>query len=87
MNPDTPMQLLGGLTAREFLRDYWQKKPLLIRQAISDFENPVSPDELAGLSLEDEIEARLVIEHGQQPWELRRGPFTEDDFKALPERD
>lgn len=87
MNPDTPMQLLGGLTAREFLRDYWQKKPLLIRQAISDFENPVSPDELAGLSLEDEIEARLIIEHGQQPWELRRGPFTEDDFKALPERD
>lgn len=87
MNPDTPMQLLGGLTARDFLRDYWQKKPLLIRQAISDFENPVSPDELAGLSLEDEIEARLVIEHGQQPWELRRGPFTEDDFKALPERD
>ncbi len=87
MNPDTPMQLLGGLTAREFLRDYWQKKPLLIRQAISDFENPVSPDELAGLSLEDEIEARLVIEHGQQPWELRRGPFTEDDFKTLPERD
>ena len=87
MHPDTPMQLLGGLTAREFMRDYWQKKPLLIRQAISDFENPVSPDELAGLSLEDEIEARLVIEHGQQPWELRRGPFTEDDFKALPERD
>ena len=87
MHPDTPMQLLGGLTAREFMRDYWQKKPLLIRQAISDFENPLSPDELAGLSLEEEIEARLVIEHGQQPWELRRGPFTEDDFKALPERD
>ena len=44
MHPDTPMQLLGGLTAREFMRDYWQKKPLLIRQAISDFENPLSPD-------------------------------------------
>ncbi|MBX9914472.1 MAG: cupin domain-containing protein [Pseudomonadaceae bacterium] len=87
MNPDTPMQLLGGLTAREFLRDYWQKKPLLIRQALTDFESPISPDELAGLALEEEIESRLVIEHGQQPWELRRGPFTEDDFKDLPARD
>jgi 50S ribosomal protein L16 3-hydroxylase len=87
MNPDTPMQLLGGLTARVFLRDYWQKKPLLIRQALPDFESPISPDELAGLALEEEIESRLVIEHGQQPWELRRGPFAEDDFKDLPERD
>lgn len=87
MNPDTPMQLLGGLTAREFLRDYWQKKPLLIRQALPDFESPISPDELAGLALEEEIESRLVIEHGQQPWELRRGPFNDDDFKDLPERD
>ncbi|MFT5781382.1 MAG: 50S ribosomal protein L16 3-hydroxylase [Pseudomonas sp.] len=87
MNPDTPMQLLGGLTAREFLRDYWQKKPLLIRQALPDYESPISPDELAGLALEEEIESRLVIEHGSQPWELRRGPFAEDDFKNLPERD
>ena len=87
MNPDTPMQLLGGLTAREFLHDYWQKKPLLIRQALPDFESPISPDELAGLALEEEIESRLVIEHGQKPWELRRGPFAEDDFKDLPARD
>jgi 50S ribosomal protein L16 3-hydroxylase len=87
MNPDTPMQLLGGLTAREFLRDYWQKKPLLIRQALPDFESPISPDELAGLALEEEIESRLVIEHGQQPWELRRGPFSEEDFSDLPARD
>lgn len=87
MNPDTPLQLLGGLTAREFMRDYWQKKPLLIRQAIPDFESPISPDELAGLALEEEIESRLVIEHGAHPWELRRGPFAEDAFAELPERD
>jgi len=24
--------LLGGLTVNEFLHNYWQKKPLLIRQ-------------------------------------------------------
>lgn len=87
MNPDTPLQLLGGLTAREFMRDYWQKKPLLVRQAIPDFESPISPDELAGLALEEEIESRLVIEHGAHPWELRRGPFAEDAFAELPERD
>lgn len=87
MNPDTPMQLLGGLTAREFLRDYWQKKPLLIRQALPNFESPISADELAGLALEEEIESRLVIENGEQPWELRRGPFAEDTFNNLPERD
>jgi len=87
MNSDTPLQLLGGLTAREFLRDYWQKKPLLVRQAFPDFESPIDADELAGLSLEEEVEARLVIEHGERPWELRRGPFAEDTFANLPERD
>ncbi|WP_017939959.1 cupin domain-containing protein [Zestomonas thermotolerans] len=87
MNPDTPLQLLGGLTPREFLRDYWQKKPLLVRQAIPGFESPITPDELAGLSLEEEVESRLVIEHGARPWELRRGPFDEDTFRHLPERD
>lgn len=87
MNADTPLQLLGGLTPRQFLRDYWQKKPLLVRQAFPDFESPLSPDELAGLSLEDCVESRLIIEHGAQPWELRRGPFAEDSFSQLPERD
>ncbi|GLK89670.1 ribosomal protein uL16 3-hydroxylase [Pseudomonas turukhanskensis] len=87
MNPDIPLQMLGGITAREFLRDYWQKKPLLVRQAISDFESPISPDELAGLALEEEVESRLILEHGERPWELRRGPFAEDAFADLPERD
>ncbi len=87
MNPDTPLQLLGGLTPREFLRDYWQQKPLLVRQAIPGFESPISADELAGLALEEEVESRLVLEHGARPWELRRGPFAEDTFSQLPERD
>ena len=87
MNPDIPLQLLGGLTARQFMRDYWQKKPLLVRQAFTDFESPIDADELAGLALEEEVESRLVIEHGETPWELRRGPFTEETFGTLPERD
>jgi 50S ribosomal protein L16 3-hydroxylase len=87
MNPDIPLQLLGGISARVFMRDYWQKKPLLIRQAIPDFQSPIEPDELAGLALEEEVESRLVLENGERPWELRRGPFAEDEFSKLPERD
>lgn len=87
MNPDTPLQLLGGMSARVFLRDYWQKKPLLIRQALPDFQSPIDPDELAGLALEEEVESRLVIEQGERPWEMRRGPFAEDAFSELPERE
>ncbi|RDL21715.1 50S ribosomal protein L16 3-hydroxylase [Pseudomonas sp. URMO17WK12:I10] len=87
MNPDTPLQLLGDITAREFMRDYWQKKPLLVRQAFPDFISPIDPDELAGLALEDEVESRIVLEHGAHPWEMRRGPFNEDTFAELPEKD
>ncbi|WP_277311657.1 cupin domain-containing protein, partial [Pseudomonas viridiflava] len=84
MNPDIPLQLLGGISARVFMRDYWQKKPLLIRQALPDFQSPIDADELAGLALEEEVESRLVIEKGERPWELRRGPFAEDEFSKLP---
>ena len=50
--PDTALPLLGGLTPQQFMRRHWQKKPLLVRQAIPGFESPISPDELAGLALE-----------------------------------
>lgn len=76
---------LGELSVEEFLRDYWQKKPLLIRQAFPDFEAPISGEELAGMALEEHIESRLIEEQGiDGPWQLRTGPFTEDDFFALP---
>lgn len=85
MNPDSPLTLLGGLTPREFLRDYWQKKPLLVRQAVPGFKSLLTPDELAGLSLEEMIESRIVIQEGEIPWELRKGPFQEEDYRHLPE--
>jgi 50S ribosomal protein L16 3-hydroxylase len=47
-----------------FLRDYWQKKPLLIRNPWAQWVNPLEPDELAGLACEDDIEARLVSHAG-----------------------
>ncbi|MBF6056949.1 MULTISPECIES: cupin domain-containing protein [Thiomicrorhabdus] len=71
---------------KSFLNDYWQKKPLLLRNALPEFETPVSPEELAGLSLEEEIESRIVIQHGKENYELKRGPFSEEDYASLPEQ-
>lgn len=68
-----------------FLSDYWQKKPLVIRGALPDFETPVSPEELAGLSLEDEVESRIVIQNGEQDYQLLKGPFEESTYENLPE--
>jgi 50S ribosomal protein L16 3-hydroxylase len=76
---------LNGISIEEFLREYWQKKPLLIRNALPDFSCPVTPEELAGLACEPEVESRLIQEHGETPWQVRHGPFTEADFLALPE--
>ena len=79
------MQLLGGLSADEFLHGYWQKKPLLIRQAIPGFTTPLSPDELAGLACEDEVESRLILEKdATTPWQLEHGPFTAARLSQLP---
>ncbi|TCK09397.1 cupin domain-containing protein [Marinobacterium mangrovicola] len=77
---------LGELSAEQFLAEYWQKKPLLIRQAIADFVPPVSADELAGLACEEEVESRLVQFNAEQDsWSLEHGPFPEERFANLPE--
>lgn len=62
------------------------KKPLVIRNALPDFVAPLSPDELAGLALEEDIESRLVFETpNEKPfWHLKRGPFFENDLSSLP---
>jgi 50S ribosomal protein L16 3-hydroxylase len=65
-----------------FLRDFWQKKPLLIRNAWRSWTNPLEPDELAGLACEDEVESRLVMKKGDD-WKVEHGPFAEDRFGRL----
>lgn len=81
-----PLTHLGDMPIDVFLRDYWQKKPLLIRNAFPDFVSPIDGDELAGLALEEEVESRIIIEHGKTPWELLNGPFEEEIFSQLPEK-
>ncbi|UTW04968.1 cupin domain-containing protein [Amphritea atlantica] len=76
----------GDISVEEFLRDYWQKKPLLVRNAFPDFEAPVGADELAGLSLEEDVESRLVVQSPDgTDWQIQHGPFDDDTFANLPE--
>lgn len=78
-----PLQLLGGITPQVFLAEYWQKKPLLIKNAIPNFNGLLSPEELAGLACEDEVQSRIV-EEINDVWHAKHGPFNDEDFAALP---
>jgi 50S ribosomal protein L16 3-hydroxylase len=81
--------VLGGISTKEFLRTYWQKKPLLVRQAFPGFVDPIDPDELAGLSCEEGVESRIVARtgRGRSAWEVTWGPQEESRFASMPERD
>ncbi|GEM_PF-3652 len=77
-----------GMAPATFLRDYWQKRPLLIRAAFPDFETPVLPEDLAGLACEEGALARIVShDRATDGWELRTGPFQEEDFPGMPDHD
>jgi len=81
-NPNRP----ANLNIEEFLAQYWQQKPVLIKQAFPNFESLISAEELAGIACEQGIESRLIIEKdGQHPWQLKNGPFSEQDFTSLPD--
>ena len=80
-----PSTLLGGLTPQQFLSDYWQKKPLLVRQAIADFRGITalqSWQDMLSLVCRDSAEARLVSRQSGR-WQLDEGPFMPRDFKRL----
>lgn len=88
MTSDRPAPLLGGLSAAEFLARHWQKRPLLIRQAITAPPPMLSAEELAGLALDEQVESRVVIGDTEaQDWTLLEGPFTEAFFSDTPDRD
>jgi 50S ribosomal protein L16 3-hydroxylase len=74
------LPLLGDLSPAQFLRDYWHKKPLLIRQAIPGFKPLLPFEQLAELATKDFVESRLVT-LSDGAWDLQQGPLT-----ALPPR-
>ncbi|MGD8547246.1 MAG: cupin domain-containing protein [Thiohalophilus sp.] len=76
--------LLGHIDPATFLKDYWQQKPLLVRNVPIDLPE-LQPDELAGLACETDVESRLVLEKdGPHPWHMESGPFDAERFSTLP---
>ena len=73
----------GELSPEKFLAEYWQKKPLLIKQAFKNFEDTIPADELAGLAMEAEIESRIVSVDNKGNWQVDHGPF--EDFSQYGE--
>ena len=74
----------GKVSLEQFLSEYWQKKPLLIRGGLTKFESPLSPDELAGLSTEEGTTSRIVVRENALDWKVLYGPFGPEDFAKLP---
>lgn len=74
------MQWPDGLDETRFLSEYWQKKPLLIRNAFPDFDNPIDPNELAGLACDEDSNARYIEHTGNNEWRLCAGPLSDDFF-------
>lgn len=81
--PDQPLTLLGGLTPQQFMRRYWQKKPLLVRGAIPGFQPLLSRPELFELAAREDVESRLIVRRSAQDWTLKHGPFNRSDFPAF----
>ncbi|MCK5810778.1 MAG: cupin domain-containing protein [Cocleimonas sp.] len=85
MNPTSKQKMLGGLSYQAFLSEYWQQKPLLVRQAFDGSPIDISAEELAGIACDTESPSRIVLENGNEPWESLFGPFDDDTFANLPE--
>ncbi|MEM5480973.1 cupin domain-containing protein [Pseudoalteromonas fuliginea] len=71
---------INNLSEQEFLSHYWQKKPILIKQGFTDFQDPLDANELAGLAMEESIESRIITNH-KNDWQTHQGPF--EDFEQL----
>jgi len=80
MDLNRKLPLLGGLSATQFMRRHWQRKPLLVRQALPGAAAPLSRAALFDLAARDEVESRLV-QRRAQAWTLRHGPLPR---RALP---
>jgi len=86
-----PQTLLGGISAQQFMSRYWQKKPLLIRQAIPHFKPPISRAELFSLAKAPDVESRLVQRFkgkgSKVTWSMQKGPFKPKQFPLLKDKD
>ncbi|AOA58012.1 cupin domain-containing protein [Acinetobacter larvae] len=78
-----PLDILGGISAEQFLSEYWQKKPLLVRAAMPEIVGLLEPEDVKQLALEDHVTARLIQQHAAQQWQVKNAPLQPKDFKKL----
>ncbi|WP_227429587.1 cupin domain-containing protein [Psychrobacter sp. I-STPA6b] len=91
-NPTIPHCLPNDISPEQFLAEYWQKKPLLIKQGLPQLAGMFEPDDILGLALEEEVTARLITQTkttnpANQPhpyqWQVKKSPLAESDFEPL----
>ena len=80
------LAVLGGITAEQFLNEYWQKKPLLVRNAMPEIMGLLEPEDVKELALEEDVSARLIRQKNKNPneWHVKSSPLTKGDFQKLP---
>ncbi|WP_180077421.1 cupin domain-containing protein [Acinetobacter sp. YH12208] len=80
------LDVLGGITAEQFLSEYWQKKPLLVRNAMPEIANLLEPDDVMELALEEHVTARLIKQKDRDPnqWSVKSSPLLKADFQKMP---
>lgn len=74
------------ITPEIFLRDYWQKKPLVIRNGLPQLVGMFEPQDIIELAQNEDASARLIKQYAEDNWRLKRSPLTEEDFANLPEK-
>ncbi|NNH76200.1 cupin domain-containing protein [Acinetobacter sp. ANC 5380] len=81
-----PLDVLGGITAEQFLAEYWQKKPLLVRNALPEIANLLEPNDVMELALDENVSARLIKQKDKDPnqWSVKSSPLTKADFQKMP---
>ena len=81
-----PLDVLGGITAEQFLLEYWQKKPLLVRNALPEIADILVPNDVMELALDENVTARLIKQKDKDPkqWTVKNSPLIKGDFQKMP---
>jgi len=82
MDVNQPLALLAGLTPAQFMRHHWQKKPLLVRQAIPGFQPFLSRAALFKLAAQEQVESRVIVQH-DKGWTMKSGPVAPRSLPPL----
>ena len=75
-----------GITPEIFLRDYWQKKPLIIRNGLPEIVGQFEPEDIIELAQGEDVTARLVKTFSDDNWKVFFSPLSEEDFADVPEK-